>query len=459
MTLFRHGARAPTHLYNKTKYDYILNEWDNPGELTGIGQRMHFLLGWRNRIKYINEEKFLSEKFDPHEILIYSTCINRTILSAASQLQGLYPQSIKKGETLTKEQIELAKPPVNISIDIIKNELSNMDNYALPNSMILAPIRMINLNEKRMRLYDIDGCKNEINKIKKDNEGKHGTLKKIKEEFKEKYGENAKNLYGEELEYDLDFLSDFCDAFISGDTELKPMDKLLNAGFNLTDLREYCQRFKELKFRDWILGDDKGSEAHLEVSKVMNETLHYLRQRLEIDKNNINYESKKDDFSKPKMVMYSAHDTTIACFEVFLKKALNKDDSFFKYPQFATQISFELVTNKNKEETKKDEDYTLNFYYDDELKVSMTMNEFIEKITKKIWTEIQVNKFCNFNDSETKKLNKDDDKKNSYKLYIIIFGSLTALLLILNIIMSVKLIKGGNKESKTFDSLMPANEE
>ena len=87
MTLFRHGARAPTHLYNKTKYDYILNEWDNPGELTGIGQRMHFLLGWRNRIKYINEEKFLSEKFDPHEILIYSTCINRTILSAASQLQ------------------------------------------------------------------------------------------------------------------------------------------------------------------------------------------------------------------------------------------------------------------------------------------------------------------------------------------------------------------------------------
>ena len=40
---------------------------------------MHYLLGIRNRIKYIIDGKFLKDKFDPHEILIYSSCINRTI--------------------------------------------------------------------------------------------------------------------------------------------------------------------------------------------------------------------------------------------------------------------------------------------------------------------------------------------------------------------------------------------
>ena len=62
MTLFRHGARAPMSFYDKEKYiDYVFNEWDNPGELTGIGQRMHFLLGLYNRQKYIIDEKFLSK--------------------------------------------------------------------------------------------------------------------------------------------------------------------------------------------------------------------------------------------------------------------------------------------------------------------------------------------------------------------------------------------------------------
>ena len=91
MTLFCHGARSPIIFYDKKNHlDYLLINWDNLGQLTGIGQRMHFLLGIRNRKKYIIEEKFLSEKFDPHEILIYSTSVDRTLISASSQLQGLY---------------------------------------------------------------------------------------------------------------------------------------------------------------------------------------------------------------------------------------------------------------------------------------------------------------------------------------------------------------------------------
>ena len=72
-THFRHGARAPQGYIDTVKrLDYTLESWDNPGELTGMGKRMHYLLGLRNRERYINKtfENFLSPNFDPHEILI-----------------------------------------------------------------------------------------------------------------------------------------------------------------------------------------------------------------------------------------------------------------------------------------------------------------------------------------------------------------------------------------------------
>ena len=58
------GARAPLAI-NDSFYDRFGEYLDNPGELTGVGQRMLYILGLKNREKYIKQEKFLSEKFDP----------------------------------------------------------------------------------------------------------------------------------------------------------------------------------------------------------------------------------------------------------------------------------------------------------------------------------------------------------------------------------------------------------
>ena len=84
-THFRHGARAPSDI-NDSFYDELGEKWTNPGELTGVGQRMHYILGLRNRKKYVKDETFLSEKFDPHEMLIFSSNYNRTMISCSSQL-------------------------------------------------------------------------------------------------------------------------------------------------------------------------------------------------------------------------------------------------------------------------------------------------------------------------------------------------------------------------------------
>jgi hypothetical protein len=43
-THFRHGARAPQAV-NASFYDMLGHQWTNPGELIGMGQRIHYLLG------------------------------------------------------------------------------------------------------------------------------------------------------------------------------------------------------------------------------------------------------------------------------------------------------------------------------------------------------------------------------------------------------------------------------
>ena len=43
---------------------------DKEGELAGIGERMHYLLGLRNRLRYVNEYNFLSENYNSSELLI-----------------------------------------------------------------------------------------------------------------------------------------------------------------------------------------------------------------------------------------------------------------------------------------------------------------------------------------------------------------------------------------------------
>jgi hypothetical protein len=86
----RHGARSPYLMIEKP--DITTDEWtDGLGQLTEIGERQHFLVGRKHRIKYINDLKLLSDKFDPREIFIISTDVNRTIMSAYSEINAWYP--------------------------------------------------------------------------------------------------------------------------------------------------------------------------------------------------------------------------------------------------------------------------------------------------------------------------------------------------------------------------------
>ena len=144
MTHFRHGARAPTTL--KNNIDDNGEEWLIPGELTAVGERMHYLLGLRNRVRYINEKKFLSEKFNSKELEVISTNVERTIASLSSHLQGLYPQSEQLGRTLTDTQLKTSDPPFKLNYSRIIQEKNELDKCALPNYMTIIPFKTMNLD-------------------------------------------------------------------------------------------------------------------------------------------------------------------------------------------------------------------------------------------------------------------------------------------------------------------------
>jgi len=93
--MHRHGARAPFTGVENGK-DCYKEDWISNGELSEVGKRQHYLLGVRNRKRYMEDYKFLNKTYDPQEILIYSTNVKRTIQSIYSQLQGLYPEGYGK---------------------------------------------------------------------------------------------------------------------------------------------------------------------------------------------------------------------------------------------------------------------------------------------------------------------------------------------------------------------------
>jgi hypothetical protein len=85
----RHGSRAP---YGQARFNATQVSWPiGHGELTPVGQRSHYLIGAELRKRYVDNQNFLNETFNPMEVRVFADGYNRTIASGFSQMLGLYP--------------------------------------------------------------------------------------------------------------------------------------------------------------------------------------------------------------------------------------------------------------------------------------------------------------------------------------------------------------------------------
>ena len=449
-THFRHGARAPMKV-DSNYMDHVKEKWTSPGELTAVGQRMHYILGLRNRHRYITDTyHFLSETFDSHEILVYSSAFNRTILSAYAQLQGLYPEDEQLGLTLNEQQENLAIPEIKYDFPEIIEKIQKIKGSSMPNLMTLIPVRMINNNEKKITLYDIDECETKRDKIKEKNRKTLPIIINMEKEFNDKYGDILNVFYGEEKKYEFSFMNRFCDGVISGITEARPLSELRETGINIEEIQEYCFIVQRMNYQEYILGDDEHILAPLESSKLMREIIHYMKKRIDIDINQEKVEEEYLGYSRPKMLMISGHDSTISCHEMFILNSLGYSDDYFRLAKYGAQLALE-VTRKDvpvdqvKKMTYKD--YTLNYYFNDELLFKISVDEFIKKIEAKLWTDEQIDKFCGF------KTNKDNNLNSMQLMIGIILSTLVLILATSTIILSIKLINLNKKHKEVVSQI------
>ncbi|XP_047432440.1 lysosomal acid phosphatase-like [Mugil cephalus] len=94
--LFRHGDRSPIKAYPTDPYRE--SDWPQGFEqLSQEGMRQHLDLGKFLRSRY---KGFLNDSYIRHEVLVRSTDYDRTLMSAEANLAGLYPPSGRQIFTL-----------------------------------------------------------------------------------------------------------------------------------------------------------------------------------------------------------------------------------------------------------------------------------------------------------------------------------------------------------------------
>ena len=447
MIHFRHGARASNHL-ESTKIDKIGEYWENDGELTGVGERMHYLLGLRNRLRYIKKYNFLSEKYNSTEIKAICSLRERSQKSLSSHLQGLYPPNENLGENLNLLQLERSDPPVNISDSTIEHKKINLNNDSLPNSMIFIPFEIVDI-------LGLKSCRGS------------GSLNiqsvyDLSNEFYEKYKEKFNQFQGIEKDDNYTFkeVTDICSDFISDYVDGRKMSKFSTI-FDLEEFYEYCLR--------------QFSVAEGESKITANETEHafgtyFMELLINYTKLKINEDLGLIDSTNPKMLIVSGHDTTVNTHQFFMQLALEGSKNYFRNPTFASQMAFEINRNDDNKQNRNYSDYFINYYFNDELIWNMTVDKFFNIMEPHIMSSNQVNAICNLsnnngynnnsngnqtnnngNNNQTEEIVKYITVKNDkyHNELVIVFASLFGVSLIINVFTIYKLLdKNKNLEQK-----------
>ena len=175
----------------------------------------------------------------------------------------------------------------------------------------------------------------------------------------------------------------------------------------------------------------------------MREFIFYMKRRLDADMTEVNEDADYRDYSRPRWILTSGHDSTVSANLVLLIKALELDmKTKFDVPKYATQLALEIRTNAEK--CKSYNDYYIVGYFDNTELFNIKVDEFINKVESVIWTDQQVDEYCGFG-SENNKVN------NTYKILMIVFICLTGVMLIVIIILGVKFYKLAHSKTNLID--------
>ena len=126
----------------------------------------------------------------------------------------------------------------------------------------------------------------------------------------------------------LNILSLICDAFISDYTDnrnLTELEKKFEIDFNA--LKIDCIDIMEKKYHYVENGDKDKIVSRYQSSKFMKELLFYMQRRLDTNMTEEDEDANYADYSRPRMLMKSGHDTTLNFDLFFFIKALDLNET------------------------------------------------------------------------------------------------------------------------------------
>ena len=251
-------------------------------------------------------------------------------------------------------------------------------------------------------------------------------------------------------------------------------------GLDLDILNEDCYNWNEILYLYGYHGDESKILAHVDSSKLLREALYYMKRRLDIDITKENQDANLKDYSRPKMLMISGHDSTVTSNIILILSSLGFNlTELYHYPNFSSQFALEVRTKKS--ECSSYSDYYVLGIHDGKELFNVNAQEFIDKLENNLWSEEEVNDFCGFdsssnsasnssnsfndsnasnssnasndsnasnssNDSNNVSNDKDkkDNAKSAYKVLMSIFICLSAILLATTILFAYKYSKANN---------------
>ena len=362
LTHFRHGINSPLFL-NKENKDIFGNEWkDGPGELTLNGVKQHYLIGLRNKNRYRN---LLNYEYKSKEILVYSTNLNRTIMSAQSQLLGMYNQ--------IHYDFQIIKGENKIPYDLSKiNYNENFNYYPVPINTYEE--KRINNKIKMIKVLDYvwpRKCKKNLDKINK-NLNNETLIKSIVTKIIDNYfNESMKT---KSLKQNYRNVNIFCQAIISNYYEKKTIEKFKD---NIEKVEKDCEDFEYYKRRDIEQNYYAKDSGTITMSLLIDNILYWMKYRIKT-------KTLDETAGYPKYVMYSGHDTTLIAMQRFLKDSLNIE---FSYTPFASSQFFELRKNN-------DDKFFVEIYYDNTRVYREEFKNFEEKVKKILHPQLNVISYC-----------------------------------------------------------------
>jgi len=369
---FRHGARGAYKSFNYIEWkDYLNEDWKGAGELTQLGMRQHYLLGKSVRNKYKN---FISKEFNPNEIYIISTDVNRTLVSAYSHLLGIYNiTNVNKNAYINNKNYS----------DIINNKINNEEkNYKI------FPIHIYDEKDLKFQLYRTHTCPGFEQFIKKirESEGMKKIYKDVFNETNTKFGKYLTKYIDQKIIDNYDYTEYFnalkpvCDSFIADNFDGRIIEDLSKTGINMDEFNEHCLNINLITVYYNYYGNPVEKSVEFGISPTFRDIFAFMDKRINLDKEN---NPDKIISSSPKFVIISSHDVSLAAFDLFFKNRFNID---YKRADYANNQIFELW--------KRDGKYYFKYLINLETVGEFEFYDFKSKVLDLLFSDEDIKRIC-----------------------------------------------------------------